>query len=153
MKYGRVVLKNFVALCASVGFQIQFAMPIIENSNDTVTTSFTVSVVPCKPRKIATSKNAPNNGPSTSSTTAIDSRRGPVPLEAELPVREGAQHADGAVREVEDARRRVREHEAARRDREDRRQGQAGDRVAQELRHAGSLTKCGPGRPAGPVRS
>ncbi len=76
MKYGRVVLKNFVALCASVGFQIQFAIPIIENSNDTVTTSFTVSVVPCKPRKIATSKNAPNNGPRTSNTTAIDSGAG-----------------------------------------------------------------------------
>ena len=62
---------NFVALYARFGSQIQFATPMIENSNDTVTTSLIVSVVCCRPRKMTTSRNTPNNGPRTRSTTAI----------------------------------------------------------------------------------
>ena len=63
---------NFRALSRGTsGSQIHAAMPMNENSNETVTTSLIVSVVCWRPRKIATSRNAPNSGPSTRRTTAI----------------------------------------------------------------------------------
>ena len=69
-------------------------------------------------------------------------RRGPAPVEAQLPVREREQHPGRAVGEVEDAGRRVGEHETAGDDRVDRRDRQADNREGQELVH---------GLPVGPV--
>ena len=104
------------------GSQIQFAMPIIENSNETVTTSLIVSVVCCRPRKIDDLEEHAEQRTEHEEHDRDRDRRRPAPVEAQLPVRERAEHADRAVREVEDAGRRVREHESAGRDREDRRQ-------------------------------
>ena len=104
---------NFVALYARLGSQIQFAMPMIEKSNETVTTSLMVSVVRCSPRKMTTSRNTPNSGAEHEEHDRDRDRRRPAPVEAQLPVGERAEHADGAVGEVEHARRRVRQYEPA----------------------------------------
>ena len=113
-------------------FHIQFASPIIENSSDTVTTSFTASDVPCNPRNTTSSSKAPNNG--REHEQHHDERRAarPAHREAELPVAERAEHADRAVGEIEDASGRVGEHQSARADRVDGAEREAGDREARK---------------------
>jgi hypothetical protein len=59
----------------------------------------------------------------------------PAPTDAHLPVGEGADHPDGAVRPIEDPGRRVGEGEAARRYRVDARCSQAADGEDDEFMH------------------
>ncbi len=66
-----------------------------------------------------------------------------VPAHRELPVDERHEHADGAVRDVEDARGRVRHHQAAGRDGVGRAQHQADDRVLEKCVHRCSALRRG----------
>ena len=56
-------------------------------------------------------------------------------LDPQLPIRERRDHRHRTVREIEDARRGVRDDEPARRDEVDTREREAEDRVAPELAH------------------
>ena len=75
-------------------------------------------------------------------------RSGHPPGEAELPVREGHEHADRTVREVEDAGGRVREDESAGDDRVDGRQRQADNGEDQELVHGTNYCRSSSDRPS-----
>ena len=98
-----------------------------------MTTMFVIVAAPPRFRMTTRSITMPMIGASTSSTAANASGAGPVMLDPKVPIREGRDHRDRAVREVEDARRRVRDDEPARRDEVDARDREAEDRVAQEL--------------------
>ena len=108
--------------CTSCGLHSHCPSPSRATRRLTVTTIRTVSGTSCSPRMIPRSISQPEQrARATRSTPARASGHGPAPVDVQLPVRERAEHPDGAVGEVEDARGGVGEHQAARRQGEDRR--------------------------------
>ena len=98
-----------------------------------VTTMFVIVAAPPRFRMTTRSMTTPMSGASTSSTAANASRGRPVMLDPKIPIRERRDHRHRTVREVEDARRGVRDDEPARRDEVDAREREPEDRVAEEL--------------------
>ena len=98
------------------------ASPMSANIIPTVTISCTTSGLPCRWRMITRSSATPNSGAITSTTSGRRDPRRPAPAVGRvghLPVHVRHEHADRALGEVEDARRRVDDDEAAGRHRVD----------------------------------
>ena len=95
-----------------------------EHQADGHQVSCTTSSLPCRCRMIARSRKIPSSGAATSTVSGTAITWGTPWLTRQLPVDVREEHADRALREVEDARGGVDDDEARRRHRED-----AGDRA------------------------
>ncbi len=115
-------------------FQIHAAKPMRNTMSATVAMSCTTRLLRAARLIANRSRNTPSAGAITSDDRATRQDLGEAPLLRELPVDERHEHADGALREVEDAARRVGDDEPGGGEGVDRSQRDAGDRRAQEPR-------------------
>ena len=139
---GGRVAKKFAIGRLTPGFQISWARPIMNSSNEIETHELHgLGGVLQPPHDHGFEQHAEERGQDQQHHDEGDRGR-PAPVEAQLPVGEREEHPGRAVGEVEDAGGRVRQHQAAGDHGEDRRDRQTDDREGQELIH---------GLPVGPV--
>ena len=103
-----------------LGSQMPTARPIRKSIRPMVTTSCATSGAPASRRIRMRSISAPRIGAATSTVIANGDERLHAVVDLQLPVDEGAEHPHRALREVEDARRRVGDDQTHREDRVDR---------------------------------
>ena len=116
--------------------QMAIAAPWNANSTARVTTSLVATDALATSRRItSTSSSTPMVGAITNSVTASAIERRPALVDVQLPVHEREEHADGAVREVEDAGRDVADDQAGGRDGVDRAVADPDDQEDEELLH------------------